>query len=193
MADFYPVLTNAVARLQNSNAQVREELYQHARAIVETELRQQVPRKSARDIVREQAALEAAIRRVEAELHAKPAAPAGGAVAPPARAAADMNEVLKSVGIMLLGMTCIVAMLAFTAVLFIRGLIWVYAEVISYPTLFTAMAIVLCLLVLLYRTASRKIQIEEVIRQSLLRAHGAPRKTRHLALSGPAARLPLRH
>jgi len=192
MADYYPVLVRAIARLDNSNAQAREALYEHARAIVEAELRQQVPQKSAREIVREQAALEAAIRRVETELPSKPAVETGNNTNPPASATAELDGMLKSVGSMLLGMACIVAMLAFTAVLFIRGLVWVYAEVIGYPTLLAATTIVLCLFFLLSWTVLRKLRIEEVIRLSLFHVHRTPKKTASLAVSGPVAQLPLR-
>jgi hypothetical protein len=191
MADFYPVLIRAVARLTNSNAQIREELYGHARAIVEAELRQQVPPKSEPEIARELAALETAIRRVEVELPLKAVLETGDTTKPPASAAAELDEVLKSVGAMLLGMACIVAVLAFTGVIFVRGLVWVYAKVIGYPTLLAATTAVLCLFVLLSWALLRKIRIEEVIRLLRRRAHGAPKKARGLAGSGQA-QAPLR-
>ncbi len=70
MADYYPVLARAVARLPDNNARARQGLYERARAVVLEELRKQDPAKLAP----EQAQLEAAIRRLEAESSAKPGA-----------------------------------------------------------------------------------------------------------------------
>ena len=56
-----------------SNVATRQELYERARSIIVAELRRQNPRISALTITREQATLEAAVRRVETEL--APAAP----------------------------------------------------------------------------------------------------------------------
>jgi len=67
MADYYPVLARAVARLSINNAQARRDIYERAQTIVIAELRRQDPQKSAPEIMRELAALETAIRRVEAE------------------------------------------------------------------------------------------------------------------------------
>jgi hypothetical protein len=67
MADYYPVLARAVARLSINNAQARRDVYEHAQTIVIAELRRQDPQKSAPEIMRELAALETAIGRVEAE------------------------------------------------------------------------------------------------------------------------------
>jgi len=73
MADYYSVLARAVVDLETSDVATRQELYERARSIIVAELRRQNPRISALTITREQAALEAAIRRVETEL--APAAP----------------------------------------------------------------------------------------------------------------------
>lgn len=67
MADYYPVLARAVSKLVDNGAQARQELYKHARKIVVTELLRQDLLKSAPEVMRERAALETAIRRVEAE------------------------------------------------------------------------------------------------------------------------------
>jgi hypothetical protein len=67
MADYYPVLARAVARLSINNAQARRDIYERAQTIVIAELRGQDPQKSAPEIMRELAALETATRRVEAE------------------------------------------------------------------------------------------------------------------------------
>jgi hypothetical protein len=67
MADYYPVLTRAVSRLAH-DAQARRELYARARTIVAEQLRRQDSQDLTSATAREQAALEMAIRRVEAEL-----------------------------------------------------------------------------------------------------------------------------
>ena len=67
MADYYPVLARAVSRLAINDAEARREVYERAQTIVIAELRRQDPRKSAPEIMRELAALETAIRRVEVE------------------------------------------------------------------------------------------------------------------------------
>jgi hypothetical protein len=66
MADFYPVLARAVSGLANNDAQARRDLYARARAIVGEQLRRG-DRNAAVDVLREQAALETAIGRIEAE------------------------------------------------------------------------------------------------------------------------------
>jgi len=67
MADYYPVLSRAVSSLPQDNAQARLELYARARTIVTEQLRAHDPRELAPEILREQAAFETAVRRVEAE------------------------------------------------------------------------------------------------------------------------------
>jgi hypothetical protein len=66
MADYFPALARAVSSLPDNNAQARQELYEHARTILVEQLRRQDPQKSAQEILRERAALETAIRKVEA-------------------------------------------------------------------------------------------------------------------------------
>jgi hypothetical protein len=67
MADYYPILTRAVSKLAINNAQARRAVYESAHTILIGQLRQQKPQKSTPEILREQAALETAIRRVEEE------------------------------------------------------------------------------------------------------------------------------
>jgi len=67
MSDFYPVLARAVARLPIHGPQARQELYDHARTVLVALLHGQEPRVSAFDLIHEQAALETAIRKVEAK------------------------------------------------------------------------------------------------------------------------------
>ena len=68
MTDYYSVLARAVVNLEAEDGGAREELYERARKIIISELRKQNPKISALTITREQAALEAAIRKLEAEL-----------------------------------------------------------------------------------------------------------------------------
>jgi hypothetical protein len=67
MADYYPILARAVSSLAINNAEARQEVFDRARTVLAEELGRQNPRKSALEISRERAALETAIRRVEAE------------------------------------------------------------------------------------------------------------------------------
>jgi len=67
MTDYYPVLARAVSRLAIDNAQARREFYEHAQGVLVAQLRRRNPQISAPEIMNERAALETAIRRVEAE------------------------------------------------------------------------------------------------------------------------------
>jgi len=67
MSNFFPLLARAVSRLAIDSPQDRQELYDHARKILVAQLNRRDPRPPASLIVHEQAALERAIRRVEAE------------------------------------------------------------------------------------------------------------------------------
>ncbi len=68
MADYYPILAKAVASLAHNDAQARQDLYARARTIVADQLRGRGLRSGAGEAVREQATLETAIRKIEAEL-----------------------------------------------------------------------------------------------------------------------------
>ncbi len=84
MADYYPILARAVSSLPNNNAQARRELYDRARAIVVEQLRRRDPGEVTGDTSRERMALEAAIRRVEAESRAAQSRPEPAVAQPPA-------------------------------------------------------------------------------------------------------------
>jgi hypothetical protein len=216
MADYYPILTRAVSRLPNNNARARRELYERSRAIVIEQLRKNDPDDLASKTTRELAALDTAIRRVEAEspssqtrpltpsapparpainrapiaqADAKTKAAAGylakilGVLEPnaarsgspaiskrsagsgkqaqlPAAGASDVNAggnwtmyvneelggAVNSLGAMLFSIAYISGAMAFTGVIYIRGLVWVENDVIAYPALLVATALVLCLL-----------------------------------------------
>ena len=67
MADYYPVLARAVSSLTINNARTRQEVYERVQTGLTAELRRRNPQKSAPEIMRELAALETAIHRVEME------------------------------------------------------------------------------------------------------------------------------
>src|SRR5262249_26703914 len=70
MTDFYPLLVRAVSKLNTDRPQARQELYDHARKVLIAHLSGKESRASAPEVMREQIALEAAIRRVEAQSQA---------------------------------------------------------------------------------------------------------------------------
>ncbi|HEX3937981.1 MAG TPA: hypothetical protein VHX43_10800 [Xanthobacteraceae bacterium] len=110
MADYYPVLTRAISALPSNDPQARRDLFARARTIVNEQLRNG-GRSAAVEVLREQAALEAAIGRIEAEarsarLHANgkaAAAPAGKRVAiatperPVENTARSLSKILQAV------------------------------------------------------------------------------------------------
>jgi len=159
MPDYYAVLTRAIVDLENHDAATRAELYERARKIIVAELRKQNPNISALTIAREQAALEADIRRIEIEL------------APPVPKKDDTrqgrdftttDELLgmpKALAAMLFGIAYLTAIIAFSGVIYIRGLALVYAHVIGYPMLLGAMAILGCLFVPLSRRVFRRLRV----------------------------------
>lgn len=67
MADYYPLLSRAVAGLTNNTGEVRRALYERARTALVNQLRNSDPPLSEADITRERLGLEEAIRRIEAE------------------------------------------------------------------------------------------------------------------------------
>jgi hypothetical protein len=162
MADYYSVLARAVVNLETGDVAAREALYERARSIIVAELRKQNPRISALAITREQAALEAAIRQLEAEL--QPRTRHSDRTSGPAKKAepaeADhLGEMPKALAAMLFGTAYLAAIVAFSGVIYLRGLALVYADIIQYPILLGAMAGLGCLLILLSRTVFRKLRI----------------------------------
>ena len=162
MADYYSVLARAIVNLETGDASAREELYERARSIIVAELRKQNPRISALTITREQAALEAAIRRLEAELQPR-AKKNDRKNSQPNRsdlAEADhLREMPKALAAMLFGTAYLAAVIAFSGVIYLRGLALVYADIIQYPILLGAMAGLGCLLVALSRAVFRRLRI----------------------------------
>jgi hypothetical protein len=173
MADYYPVLARAVSILPNNNARARRDLYERARAILIERLSND-PDGLAAKTAQELAALDTAIRRVEAETPPASTQPATRSAptppptnrAPTAHADAQTkvaldigaggnwtmyaNEELggevNSLGAMLLGIANISGAVAFTGVIYLRGLLWVENGDVAYPVLLAATAFVLCLL-----------------------------------------------
>ncbi len=210
MADhYYPILARAVSRLAINDAHARREVYERAQTIVIGELRRQDPRKSAPEIMRELAALETAIRRVEAESLSNQTQAPEGPTAPhltatsaaiaddgndigvrrerlagneakvrpaPAQpkeidtsknraedATNDVGRMPELLGAMLVRTTFIVGMLAFIALIYIRGLVLVSEHVIGYPILIAAISMTLCVFILLPLAIFRKARIVPAI------------------------------
>lgn len=67
MADYYPILARAVSSLPDNDVRARDELYARARMIVAEQLRKRDVKPTAQEMRREQAALDGAVRRLEAE------------------------------------------------------------------------------------------------------------------------------
>lgn len=162
MADYYAVLARAVVSLETGDDVAREELYERARSIIVAELRKQNPKISALAITREQAALEAAIRRLETELQprARDSDRKGGSQNRPEVPEADpLSEMPKALAAMLFATAYVAGIIAFSGVVYLRGLALVYADIIQYPILLGAMAGLVCLLVPLSRTVFRRLRI----------------------------------
>jgi hypothetical protein len=67
MADYYPLISRAVAALDKNSGENRRAIYERARNALLTQLRGVTPPLSESDITRERLALEESIRKVEAE------------------------------------------------------------------------------------------------------------------------------
>lgn len=81
MADYFPVLSRAVAGLETNTAETRRAVYDRARAAITRQLRAIDPPLAEEDIAREQTQLEDAIKRIEAGA-AAPSAPVAAPVRP---------------------------------------------------------------------------------------------------------------
>src|SRR3979409_733945 len=67
MADYYPLISRAVAGLEKNNGENRRALYERARAALVAQLRGVTPPLNESDITRERLAREESVRKVEAE------------------------------------------------------------------------------------------------------------------------------
>jgi len=68
MADYYPVISDAVSGLPSQTYEARRALYERARTALRKALRNRDPALSATELTKEQSVFEAAIRKVETEL-----------------------------------------------------------------------------------------------------------------------------
>src|SRR5688572_2303335 len=91
MADYYPLISRAIAGLEKNTGEARRALYERARTALVAQLRGVNPPLQESEITRERLALEEAIRKVEADSARRtradaqtppPAAPAPGAPRP---------------------------------------------------------------------------------------------------------------
>ncbi len=94
MADYHPLISRAVAGLENNTGENRRVLYERARAALVNQLRGVDPPLEESDITRERLALEEAIRKVEAEA-AKRARPEEEAGVPPAPPSEPRDEGMR--------------------------------------------------------------------------------------------------
>ena len=67
MADYFPLISRAIAQLDSSTGEARRAIYERARTALVTQLRGTKPPLDESDITRERLALEEAIRKAEAE------------------------------------------------------------------------------------------------------------------------------
>ncbi|HEY1543060.1 MAG TPA: hypothetical protein VGG01_11675 [Xanthobacteraceae bacterium] len=86
MADFYPLISDAVAKLPENTAAARRALYERVRVMLVRQLQSGNPTISEAELARERRALDEAIDRIEAEARV-PARAARSAAMPPARPA----------------------------------------------------------------------------------------------------------
>lgn len=91
MADFYPILSRAVAGLADNTPEARRALYERAKTALVSQLRGLDPPLGEAEIMRERLALDEAVARIEAEHDERPAPPpaAGGPVIRPAEPMAE--------------------------------------------------------------------------------------------------------
>jgi hypothetical protein len=119
-----------------------------------------IRKNSALTITREQAALEAAIRRLEAELQRRDNNRKSSLHGRPGLAETDqLGEMPKALAAMLFGTAYLAAIIGLSGVIYLRGLALVYADIIQYPILLAAMAGLGCLLVPLSRTVFRRLRV----------------------------------
>ena len=97
MADYHPLISRAVAGLENNTGENRRVLYERARAALVNQLRGVDPPLEESDITRERLALEEAIRKVEAEAAKRPEVHEEVRV-PQAPTSAPRNEGMRGFG-----------------------------------------------------------------------------------------------
>lgn len=97
MADFYPVLSRAIAGLSDPTPDMRRAIYDRARSVLVAQLRGLDPPLSETEIARERLGLDETIARLEAELASRPAEPLDGLSARPAVKAPAAEKPVASV------------------------------------------------------------------------------------------------
>jgi type IV secretory pathway VirB6-like protein len=137
----------------------RAQNYTSAREIVAAQLRKQNPNISALAIAREQAALDADIRKLEAELAPPVPSKKDDRQKQDFTLADELDGMPRSLAALLFGIAYLTAIIAFSGVIYIRGLALVYAHVIGYPVLIGVMAILGCLFVPLSRKVFRRLRV----------------------------------
>ena len=143
----------------------------------------QNPKISALTITREQAALEAAILKLEAELQPRAKNNERKSSLPDRSdltEADHLGEMPKALAAMLFGIAYLAAIVAFSGVVYLRGLALVYADIIQYPILLGAMVGLGCLFVPLSRAVFRRLRVYS---RSPIQWSGARRSNAVRALS----------
>jgi len=162
MPDYDPLIARAVSSLVNNTNEERQALYERARAVLIVHLRQADPPLLEADITHERRALEAAIRRVDAEWSAPRLSSSiekrvyadelpGIIRAPPTKPNRKLPSNLRAVaanaittfGVFMLGVACLSA-LALAPVVYILGLAWVSEHIREYIALPLSVALLLC-------------------------------------------------
>jgi hypothetical protein len=153
MPDYYAILARAIVGLEP-----RDDTRRIIRASA-GDHRGRIARKQNPNISAEQALLEVDIRRLESDL------------APPATSKRDdrqkrdftladeLDGMPRSLAELLFDIAYLTAIIAFSGVVYIRGLALVYAHIIGYPVLIGAMAILGRLFVPLSRKVFRKLRV----------------------------------
>lgn len=93
MADYYPILARAIASLPHNDAPARQNMYARARTIVAEQLRGRGLQNGTSEALREHAALEAAIRKIETESRPEKARTNGKPPAQPVAAARERADI----------------------------------------------------------------------------------------------------
>jgi hypothetical protein len=159
MPDYYAVLARAIVDLDPHDAATRAELYERAREIIAAESRKRNPNISALAIAREQALLDVDIHRLEADSAPPVLSKKDDRQRRDFTLADELDGMPRSLAAFLFGIAYLTAIIAFSGVIYIRGLALVYAHIIGYPVLIGVMAILGCLFVPLSRKVFRRLGV----------------------------------
>jgi hypothetical protein len=173
VTDYYPVLARAAAKVNKTDIAARQELYQRASNVLVSALRSQNREISAAGLAHEQALLQSAIVKLEAELQqdasdqrsekhksdfgASAAAPVSISTPPPWEN--ELGAMPKRLAALLFGIAYVTAIISACGVIYLHGLALVEANAMPYPVLVGVMAILCCLLILLSRRIVRKLRV----------------------------------